>query len=1140
MHVLIWCPPWVGQGGDIFFGLNAFTKHLLIQAALLQSRGWTVTVSCPSAYQDHLTQSLDGMNVVVLDSVDAIKMIGSWEDPSPELYRNTAESDLSTRIADWLAARLPSKVDVVLVWEAPVPYLKTLYPDATIISQMPGALARAPYPQTTVFDPVGLYRDGMQYKAASKILLSQPVSSLATSVTAKSREILGHLPYSSRKAFLAKAGREKLTLLPLQISDHYAFKVDTGFASQAEFCLEAINTISPESAVLVTEYVSRLYRDQVMTPEFTSLLQERRPDLIFDPNTAKLPSASQHLLQFADEVATATSGLGIQAMMWDIPLLVFGNTHLRPFDHTAVDTAEKRQKVLSFALNKHQPLNEAVTSDGKFLVHLIEEIHGRRDRPLIERLPELDSVDPNYADRVMKAFRGHEVTASFVKLGLTQQTPSKTTQFSELLAKKKPKLVSFDLFDTLVRRGFEQPADLYRYIEQDLRSAGGDVPFDFAEKRLAAELMARANAKGEEISIDDIYKEFASAEGLTEADVVRFRDRELEIEAVSCQNRPLGSSLFEIAVQTGIPICITSDMYLPRETIDRILEQSGLKNIEYVYLSSEVGFTKRSGGLFDHIAAHRGISASEIVHVGDNEKTDVIPAQLKGVTPFHVPRAIEYLWTHESFAQCFPRKRPPITSIGRSVTAAAIAGTLFDDPKNIAQSISGGDPWKLGYATLGPLIYGFVTWLRATALEHDIKVLHFLSREGKILKDVFDRIELESPSGIRSNYLWGSRRAIRVAQMQTLADIIELGKQTVDQTATLGNLLSNRFGLQLQDVSDKKIKAAGFKSLNDKMHQSGPEKAKLVRLLTSLQDEILSVSKMEGDVYRDYLRSKGFFDDEAFAVVDVGWNANMQGSLGQLIGKPITGYYFATLAAAARWKPAGHRIHAYYLEECTMTENKPVFANRLMMENLLCDITPTVQSVERAADGTFRPKYGGKVSPARLQLVNAIQNGARSFADDVCRVLRAQSGTTEIRPDITLPLMERFLSNPRPEDALLFEGHELEDAFSGLQRRYFLSPFERGQPKYPSYWRSGERALLEATPRSQKGSVPAKPAKAILSKSPRWIHRPVMPFVRPFVRKLGNANDVREFNSDPAAFFAKLSNPSYRKIGAILFPSKRG
>ncbi|MCC2608400.1 hypothetical protein [Neorhizobium petrolearium] len=1139
MHVLIWCPPWAGQGGDIFFGLNSFAKHLLIQAELLQSRGWSVTVSCPSAYQTHLNHSLDGINVIEMDSLASIKVIGSWEDPAPHLYRDPEAFGLSDRIAKWLSPQLPPKVDVVLVWEAPVPYLRTIYPDATIISQMPGALARAPYPQTTVFDPVGLYRDGVQYKAASEILAKQSPSSLAQSVSAKSREIFGRLPYSSRRALLAKGGRDKLTLLPLQISDHYAFKVDTGFSSQAEFCLEAIDTISPQSAIVVTEYVSRLYRDQIMSPEFTSLLQERRPDLVYDPSTSKVPSVSQHLLQFADEIATATSGLGLQAMMWDIPLVVFGNTHLRPFDHASVDTAEKRQRVLSFALNKHQPLNEAITSDGRFLVHLIEEIHGRRDRPLLDRLPDLGTIDPDYADRVMRAFRGHEVTSSFVKLGLAQQEPSKATQFAELLAKKKPKLISFDLFDTLVKRGFEQPADLYRYIEQDLRSGGADVPFDFADKRLAAELMARANAKGDEISIDDIYKELASAEGLTEAEVTRFRDRELEIEASSCQNRPLGSALFDIAIQAMVPICVTSDMYLPRSTIDAIIERSGLTHVEYVYLSSEVSLTKKSGALFDHIAAHRGISASEIVHVGDNEKTDVIPAQLKGVTPFHVPRAVEYLWKHESFAPCFPKKRPPITSLGRSVTAAAIAGTLFDDPKNISMSISGGDPWKLGYATLGPLIYGFVTWLRTAALEHDTQVLHFLSREGKILKDVFDRIELESPSGIRSSYLWGSRRAIRVAQMQTLADIIELGKQTVDQTATLGSLLANRFGLQLQDIDGKKIRAAGYKSLGDKVHQSGPERTKLVHLLTSLQDDILSVSRAEGAVYRDYLKSKGLFADAAFAVVDVGWNANMQGSLGQLIGKPITGYYFATLAAAARWKPAGHRIHAYYLEECTMTENKPVLANRLMIENLLCDITPTVQSIERTADGSFRPKYAGKVLPHRVQLINAIQDGARSFADDVCRVLGRQSGTTEIRPDITLPLMERFLSNPKAEDAKLFEGHELEDAFSGLQRRFLLAPFERGRPQHPSYWRAGERALMEANQSLSKRPSTKTPSNAKLPTSPHWTHRPIMPFVRPFVRKLGNSDDVREFNADPSAFFAKLSNPRYRRIGAILFPIKR-
>ncbi|WP_161784737.1 hypothetical protein [Rhizobium sp. YS-1r] len=51
--------------------------------------------------------------------------------------------------------------------------------------------------------------------------------------------------------------------------------------------------------------------------------------------------------------------------------------------------------------------------------------------------------------------------------------------------------------------------------------------------------------------------------------------------------------------------------------------------------------------------------------------------------------------------------------------------------------------------------------------------------------------------------------------------------------------------------------------------------------------------------------------------------------------------------------------------------------------------------------------------------------------------------------------------------------------------------------------------------------------------------RPLVPIVRPFVARIGNKKDVRDFDSDPAEFFAKLRNPWYRGVGAILFPPRR-
>lgn len=1133
MHILIWTSPWCGQGGDLFFGFNAFSKHLMLQAETLLKGGFDVSVAFPSAYSALLGDAGAGAKFIPLDSVEVAELLGRWTDPAPELYRLGTASPISAKIRDWLKPRLPAKVDAVLLWETPAPFLSELYPDATIIHQMPGAFSRPPYPQMTVFDPVGLYKESLLFKCASDIGGFAGKSGLTTAFVAKVKEIFLGLPYVAKDAVLARTKSDAISLLPLQISDHYAFKTDAQFTSQVDFCMKALSEIDRKNGVFITEYVSRLYRDEAMTPEFTAFLQNMRPNVYFDPSTKSIPSVSQHLLPIADEIVTATSGLGFQAMVWDVPIRIIGDTHLVPYDYRHIKTPEQRRNVLSYLMMHYQPLASAITSDSKFLCSLIEEIHGRRGRPPMERLPDLSSIDRSYSERVMKEFRQKTTERDFVKLGISPQPASKVKQFTELVATKRPKLISFDLFDTLAARGFEQPADLYRFLEYDLRARSIPAPFDFAQKRLTAELNARANATSEEISLDDIYRELALLEGVAFEELTALRDHEIRTEIEAARERPLGRELFDAACETKIPICITSDMYLPRMVLDEILARNGYHGFDRVFLSSEIGVTKKTGKLFAHIAAHYEIPCSAIIHVGDNIKTDVNAAKKQGVMPFHIPRAVIYLWESDYFGPIFP-KRGPIASLGRSVTAAAIGKMLVDDPKTSKPDcIAEDNPWKFGYAAIGPLVMGFALWVRRQAIEHNIGTLHFLSREGKIIKDIFDRLEIEAPSGVRSNYLWGSRRAIRVAQMRSVSDIRELANQTIDRTATLGSLLKNRFGLDLDGIDRERLLAAGFKGFSDPVGVAAANRRQLVDFIISLKDEILANSARERETYEAYLRACGLYGDERYALVDVGWNANMQGSLGALLGRPLTGLYFATLEATTRWKLAGHVIRAYAAEGCIRTDDKPILANRLMLENLLCDTKPTIIGVARNKDGAFVPVHAGQSSPTRLGLVSAVQDGARSFCEDVCQTLGRVVVDIEFHPETATAVLDQFLANPTVRDARLFIGQEIDDPFSGAAKRYLLAPFNGKVATADSYWREGERVLSGETqaPSPQKSKAPAgKP------KRPVWYHRPVMPFVRPFVRKLGHKSDVRLFNEDPASFFEGLSNPKYRRIGAILFP----
>ncbi|TDV37319.1 hypothetical protein C7405_103449 [Paraburkholderia caballeronis] len=1151
MRVLIWASPWVGQSGDIYFGLNSFSKHLLRQAKVLAASGCEVSVAYPTAYQNYVADLDPSIRLIPINSFDAIGLIGGWKDPSPILYRDGVDSELNAVIVDWLRPLLPKAVDCILLWETPDSYLRALYPDALVVGQMPGSFSRAPYPKTTIFDPVGLYKTGVLFSEAKAIAADvTPVAPWVGDFLSRSQEIFRGHQYRSKNAILSGIDARGLSILPLQISGHYAFDSETGFGTQAEFAVEALRAANANNGVLVTEYISNLYQDRVMTPDFHRFLKQINDRVIYHSELGNVPSATQHLLQMADEVIVATSGLAFQAMVWNVPVTVVGDTWLKPFDKSNVATDIERERILSFILSRHQPLTDLIVGDGNYLTALLEELKGRRKNVGLERMADLASFSADYERKVFKGFRGDEVSRNFVNLGLHKTSEGKVEKFRKLLERVKPGLISFDLFDTLITRGFEAPADLYRYMEADLRGRGVAIPFDFAEKRLSAELAARANAAGEEISLLDIYREFQKSENIPDQFMQELVDYEISVEIRVARPRPIGAELYQAALKAEVPLCITSDMYLPKECIEAIVQKIGYTEAK-LYLSSDIGVTKRSGNLFEYIAKKNSIDASRIVHTGDNYKTDVLPAENKGVVTFHVPRSVEYLWEHEIFSKAFP-KRKPLASLARSVMAAAVAERVFRDPKpNQDSGISGGDPWLFGYAAVGPLVLGFVNWMRASAKENGIETLHFLSREGKILKDVFDRIELEQRSGIKSNYLYGSRRAIRVAQLESFSDIVELARQTIDRTASVERILTQRFGLLGSDIDDAMLRAAGYASREDKVSQDVAGFAKLLKLLSLLSPKILALAESERSVYLRYLHENGLSASDKTAVVDVGWNANMQGSLGQLLGKPLNGYYMASLDSAARWKMVGHRIRCYYVEDCSVLTGKPLLNNRLMVENIICDISASVKNI-KLVNGRYMPEFAGVASINRVQLVSAIHDGVRAFVDDVCKVLGGIIETVDFRPDVTMPIFDEFLSRPHAMDARMFAGQAIDDNFSGTDERYYLAPLNRNQEidgRIKSYWKPGADALVAVAASKQQpdadtekkatGNVKKKTDAAVrknaaaedaairLSSRAKIVDSLSRPLLSPHLSN----NEKKRLADDPHQFYASAKHPILRLVG---------
>ncbi|MDX5594265.1 HAD-IA family hydrolase [Pseudovibrio sp. SPO723] len=1113
MKVLIWVTPWVGQNNDLFFFRNAFNKHLLKQANTLCSKGIDVSVILPSSLLPLRGNCNPKIKVIEISSQEAISLVGGWKDPSKELHLEPFGA-MQAKISAWLDNILSEKFDVVLSWETPVPFLQSLYPGALIIHQMPGGFARPPFPHTVTFDPIGLYSNGIIGRYSTKIFKdSWGTYKLAKSIGPHFKSLFSEFKYQKRDTLLERASSDHLTLLPLQVSSHYAFRAETDFQSQLDYLHTVSNQL--DGAIYVTEYVSKLYSEICLSEPHLAFFQKSNPQILFDSGSRELPSVSQFLLPEVDRLAVATSGLAIQTLIWDTEVIPYGRTQFS--DWAGIKTSEEKEKMLEFILNRHQPLASKVVEDGDFLVNLIEELKGRQKNLTPDNLPDFTSIDPSYEEKLFLGTRRDIVKSDFKAAGI-KSACEREDQLAELL-KSDISLVCFDIFDTLVERPFEAPADLYGYLELEASKAGFQV-FDFAQKRLQAELNARENASKEEITLDEIYLEFQKLDKAIELYADELKALEKDVEVRVSKQRALGKRLWNLVQSKGFQVVLASDMYLDRSTIERILNKNGYAAYEELFLSSEVGATKKTGRLFDYLSKQTRIKPKKIVHIGDNLKTDVKPAESLGFNVFHVPRAETHFWENSNYKSVFG-KRNPIEPLQRSLVAANIARTRFAKRNSgRCTSLFNNDPSMLGYCSVGPIVFGMADWLRRKAENDRVTELHFLSREGRILFDAFQIMQRGNEEKLRAKYLYGSRRVIRVATLRNISDIYNLAMSTIDASASFQSLLEQRFGVSPSSDIMAKSKDAGIRKLSDLV--SGYDKSVLFRFLSYCSDEILKNALGERETYLAYLNQVGFGSSDRPYVVDVGWNANMQGSLAQLTGKKVGGYYFATLERASRWVKRGYPIQAYYRYGDMRPEKDGILSNRLLLEHFLCDIGGTVVSIAKNREGIIEPILGD-CDCERDRFVKDVHKGALSFVKDMVNTLEELDLDIEFEPELMCAIMGRYMANPTATDAELVKGHQLEDAFSGAGRLYVINARDRiGVNVAKSYWKPGAKKLENKHARSpEQSEAPSVWAKAVLK------------LAEPFVVPRLEQHQAFLYRSNPSELFENAKHPKLVKLGKV-------
>ena len=457
------------------------------------------------------------------------------------------------------------------------------------------------------------------------------------------------------------------------------------------------------------------------------------------------------------------------------------------------------------------------------------------------------------------------------------------------------RIVSFDVFDTLLTRLVAHPFEIFLELGTDLRTRGilQVTPEEFVTKRVDAENAARQLHSHREANLREIYDQLGSRLNWTPQSQSEAEAREIAIEQNLLRAVPAARRLVQHARQNADLIVFISDMYLPSEVIRSVLEREGIwKSSDRIYVSNEHRKSKASGELYRHIRAEFA-DISLWTHHGDNVIADVRSPSRHQIEAAHFSEC--ELTRYERVFRPSSEKLVPLwaSKFAGSMRQARLARPTHADPAL----------WRTGANVIGPILYVFVEWCLRSAVQKNLTRLYFISREGEILVRIA-RIFCEAWGlPIECKYLYGSRQAWRLPAIDELGNT---EKEWVIGPRQLMNVRAcfARLGLNPDNFRE----ALTHRRLPSSDWERNLTLAERERLWEFFLTPALKRA-VEAEVHRcrklaiAYLRQEGLCDDSQFAVVDIGWYGNLQKSLRKLLTTAVpagntislTGLYFALM-----------------------------------------------------------------------------------------------------------------------------------------------------------------------------------------------------------------------------------------------------
>jgi predicted HAD superfamily hydrolase/GT2 family glycosyltransferase len=583
-------------------------------------------------------------------------------------------------------------------------------------------------------------------------------------------------------------------------------------------------------------------------------------------------------------------------------------------------------------------------------------------------------------------------------------------------------VVSFDIFDTLIKRLVNRPEDIFA-LTGEIQHING-----FEKIRTEGQMKVSMKAEREwgqpHADYDQIY-DYISGEEQRPIDWNAVKKCELELESKAIiQNKEI-YDVYSYAIQQGKRVIAVSDMYLKKEHILPILQKCGYMDFSEIYVSADLLRTKYRGDIFPYVQEKEGITGDKIIHIGDNYSADYENAIAAGWKAFHYG-VIKY-----------PESKRYMLA---TPVDFGVSEILMNEKK--------GFWYNLGVSVGGPLYMGIYQWLKEKLRTRNEKNIFFLARDGYNIWKVFEN-DIEQ----KSEYLYVSRRSM------LFAGITELDDETMRLLPpfTLGQTIEEIIEYcGLPYVFSEKVEKVGFKSVYDVIHNL-EDVEKMKRLYHICEKEFLEKCRKDREEVVAYFEKMNVFQDEIL-VFDCGWNGSSQLMLERV------------------FKAAGKKtkVHFFYIGILDTEKSKIQLHNR-SYETYLFDHSTNygVQETIKQAIVVFELFFGAPHSSVleyfdgkpilektdeNYKIKSDICDGVRDFVH-MAKNFVSYAGII-YTPEIALAPVIRLMEKPTEEEAVEIGNVENADGFANQKniKKYIAKIDEKSYSDNPNieiYWPVG-------------------------------------------------------------------------------------